>query len=195
MNIIGNSCGATAISKWCLKEKYNNPFCWVLIDFENFYNLIKYYDTLNFNNYELIKDDKWNFYIVIDNKVKIWFPHYRFDKNCKEIKIKEVDVYWCRIWEYIISKYEERLKRMKQLNEPPIFIISSNHPEQWYTKEQLLQIINLNSEYKIIISNGNLLDDIELPDNIIYHKSKLPVDKSNNIKVGLEIYNDILKCK
>ena len=189
MNLIGNTCSATAITKYCLKEKYSNPFCWNVIDFESFYNLIENYDTLNYKNYELVKDDKWNFFIIIDNKVKIWFPHYRFDKNCKTIKIKEVDVYWCRIWEYIVSKYEERLKRMNDKHEEPIFIISSNHPQQWFSKDQLMKIIKMNSKYKIIISNGNMLDDLVLPSNIIYHKSALPIDKSDNNTLGKEIFN------
>lgn len=53
MNLIGNSCVSAFIIRDFLKEEYTNPFCWNIIDYKSMYNLIKYYDTINFLNYKL----------------------------------------------------------------------------------------------------------------------------------------------
>ena len=88
-NIIGNSCVSAFITKELLNQEFINPFCWNTIDAQSMYNLILYYDTLDWNNIELIKDKNWHFYTIIDNKVIINFDGNRIEyekKNLKEIK-------------------------------------------------------------------------------------------------------------
>lgn len=160
MNLVGNSCVSSYITRDFLHQRYKNPFCWCIMDFESCYNLVKYWDNLNFNNYELIKDEKWNFSIIIDDKVKIQYVHYLFDKDAKTIIKNPPDVRWNKIWEYIVEKYIKRIENIK--NEKPIFLFASaNHGlsrHKPFTLEQQKLLDELNSPYKIIISFDKMID-------------------------------------
>ena len=136
MNLVSNSCVGAFIQVKEFKEKLNNPFTWALIDCDSMYNLISKWNELNFENYELKRYDNWKFSIIIENLVEIKYIHYKFDKNAKSPIKKDIDIYYNKIWEYIVEKYETRLKRMKELNEEPIFILGNG----WTTKETTLSI-------------------------------------------------------
>lgn len=124
MNLISHNCLAGNIYKNHLKEEFNNPFIWTVIDFNSMLYLIQNWNKINFKNYELIKDEQWNFSIIIDNKVKVQYVHYKFNPNCKTPRLDNVgSIHYYKIWEYIIQKYEERTKRMLEKNENPIFCI------------------------------------------------------------------------
>ena len=117
-----------------LKTPYENPFIWTRMMDDTFIWLLENYESINFRKYELTKtnfslEDYVNcfFYIKYDNKHEVKYGHYKFVKNAtKPVKIK-MDVQYNKIWEYIIEKYEKRLKRMKT---EPIFIIN----DQFYNK-------------------------------------------------------------
>ena len=126
MNLIGNTCVASFITTKCLNEQLSNPFTYAVLDFDSAYNLVKDYDNISWMEYELVKDENWNFYIIIENKIKIWYGHYKFDKNANGIIVKKNDVFSNKIWEYIVDKYETRVKRMLENKNPPIIIISIN---------------------------------------------------------------------
>lgn len=85
MNIISNSCVGGFITRDYLKQSFNNPFVWCNVDNKSFLNLIKNYNTINWLNYELVKDENWNFSIIVDKLVKINYTHYRFDKNADKL--------------------------------------------------------------------------------------------------------------
>ena len=140
MNIISNSCLGSYITRDYLNEPYSNPFCWSVIDDVSIINLIKNYKNINFNKYELTKDKNWNFYITIDKLVKVWYVHYRFSKNDNKIRKNDVDVFYNRIWEYIIKCYETRLKRMK---EEPIFVLGSSWGGGALSKDEIYKINNI----------------------------------------------------
>lgn len=112
MNIISNSCIYAILCRDHWKCQYGNPFCWNYIDTENMYNLIKNFDNINWFNYELVKDKDWNFSIIIDNKVKVNYVHYKFNKNEKELTKHGSNLSNNHIWEYIVEEYEKRVKRM-----------------------------------------------------------------------------------
>lgn len=69
MNLICNSCVGGFIYKNELKSQFKNPFIWNIIDFNSMLYLVKNYENVNFNNYELIKDNKWNFNLIIDKHI------------------------------------------------------------------------------------------------------------------------------
>ena len=84
--------------------------------------LIQNWNIINFKNYELVKDNNWNFSIIINEKVKVQYVHYIFDPNAKTVQMHcnvRGDIKYCKIWEYIIQKYEERLNRMLKKKEEP----------------------------------------------------------------------------
>ena len=125
-------------------QKYSCPFIWTVIDFNSMKTLITDWDKINFDNFILEKDDKWNFRIIIDNKVKIQYVHYKFDQRFNTpVKLGPGDICYNKIWEYIVSKYEERVKRMKTENTKPIFCIANFNtifPDAFYNEEQLKEI-------------------------------------------------------
>ena len=150
MNLISNNCfGGMYLRRE--KLQFKNPFIWTAINCKDFLNVIHNFDTINWMNYEIIKDKNWNFFINIDNKCKLNCVHYRFSKTDDKPRKSYVDVFYSKIWEYINEKYLTRLERMK---EPPIFLID------WtdclgFTEDELKKFIN---EYKgkyhcLIITN------------------------------------------
>lgn len=187
-NIIGNSCVSAFITNDLLHQQFINPFCWATLDFNSMYNLIKDYDKINFNNYELIKDKNWTFYTIIEKKIKIKWVHYKFSPKDNKIRIGKPDILYNKIWEYIIEKYETRTKRMIEHKIEPIFIIGSLHKGHLYTEEQIKKICKLNCPYKIIIANGNMDFSNEFP-NIIFHKTKY---KEGQIINGKKINNSVI---
>lgn len=126
MNIISNSCLGSFLYKDVLKTVYQNPFCWNVIDDDSLIYLIQNYDNINFNNFELVKDEQNNFYIIIDNKVKVWYIHYRYSTTDKIIRHEGEDVFYAKIWEYIVDCYQRRLERMITSNENPIFVLGTS---------------------------------------------------------------------
>lgn len=186
LNIIADSCIGADIYKYHLKQPYQNPFCWSTMSSDSMAYLIQNYNNINFNNYKLTKDKNWNFSIIIDNKIKVNYVHYCFSKNDKKIRIDIADVYYNKIWEYIIEKYEERKNRLLKNNEEPIFIFGST----WkYCNESIIEkIIKIKTNYKIIfVINFNC--NIKIPNNCILYKSDI---YRNNPKLAGELLNNII---
>ena len=197
MNIISNSCIGGFLMRDYLKEKFNNPFIWSYIDNISFFNLIKNYENINWLNFELIKDKNWNFCILVDNLVKINYPHYHFDPNANKITFFDDDnqhrnVYYNKIWEYIVEKYKTRTERMLKINVKPIFILAScydglNDLHQ-YDNIIINKIDNLKTEFDIIMVSNNY--KFKNKKCYTYKYSK------NNIELANEIYNmNILNFK
>lgn len=125
LNIISHNCVGARIYQEKGME-YGNPFMWSIIPPNDFWYLYNHYDEINFNNIKLIKIKNDNV-IVIDDKIKAYFVHYRFDKNAKTPirRIKDgVDIYYNKIDEYILEKYSKRLERMKEQKIKPVFIVT-----------------------------------------------------------------------
>lgn len=161
MNIISNSCCGAYLMREHLKTEYVNPFCWNVIDLKSYYYLIRDWDKINFLNYELVKDENWNFSIIIDEKIKVQYIHYLFDPKAEKLASRsksEHDVLvWNRMWEYVASKYEERVQRMLDTKEKPTFIIADLHDNDLrkYDKEWLMKIDEMNSNFEIILFSNH----------------------------------------
>lgn len=161
MNIISNSCCGAYLMREHLKTEYVNPFCWNVIDLKSYYYLIRDWDKINFLNYELVKDENWNFSIIIDGKIKVQYIHYLFDPNAEKLSSRsknENDVLvWNKMWEYVVSKYEERVKRMLSKKEKPVFLIADLHDNDLrkYDKEWLMKIDELNCDFDVILFSNH----------------------------------------
>lgn len=143
MNIISNNCLSGFLYKDFLRQEFNNPFVWCVIDFTSMLYLVQHYEDIQFTNYELSKDDNWNFSIIIDKHVKVQYVHYKFrssaDMLCTNKNISG-EVYYNKIWEYIVDVYNKRLARM---TEAPLFCImnfKTIYKDAIYTNEQLEQL-------------------------------------------------------
>ena len=141
MNIISNNCLSGLLYKNHLNTSYKNPFVWTVIDYNSMSQLIKKWDIINFNDYELEKDNNWLFSIIIEKKIKIQYVHYHFDPMATTlVKYDYCDIKSNNIWEYITHKYEERIARM---TEAPMFCImnfSTIFPDAIYTDKQLNEL-------------------------------------------------------
>lgn len=187
MNIIANTCTSAMVYRDYLKEEYPNPFCWNFIAAEDYFNLIKNFDTLNFENFELIKKENFKFYIKIDNLVEVYYPHYRFDKNKTCIAKIGNGVYYNKMWEYVVQKYEERTKRMLNKKEEPIFIIGSSNRGQQFTQKEQEKFLEL-TKYKMFLFSKYKFEK-EIPNNItVINSFNYDNNNSNSVKI---IYNII----
>lgn len=149
MNIISNNCLSGFLYKDFLRTEFENPFVWSVIDFKSMLYLIQNYNKINFKNFELIKDNNWNFSIIIDNNIKVQYVHYKFSPTAKTVQINPKiagEVFYNKIWEYIINIYNKRLERM--INEPIFCICNFNtiFPDAIYTNKEL----EILSQYKTV---------------------------------------------
>lgn len=153
MNIVNNSCIGSYIAKKISPDGFHNPFQWCQIDFASMYHMIKNWDSINWFSYDIIKDDNLAFSLLIDGIINVKYIHYKFDKNAKVVTKKGTEVFYYKIWEYIVDKYETRIKRMLKLNEPPMFILANVHKDEinHYSIDEQNKIIELN-KYKTIIA-------------------------------------------
>lgn len=164
-----------------LKQEYENPFCWNIIDANSMYNLIKNYDNIDFTNYKLVRDEKWQFSIVIDDQVHVKYVHYHFSQFDYKVRVVGVDLFYNKIWEYIVEKYEKRLSRMKS---DPIFIIGTTYPDDFYTLDEIRRICSIDTKYKIVICNNH----IKLNTNHIFLDTNLFKD---NVQLAKDIWSNI----
>lgn len=116
INILSLNCLGGHIYRDLLKYPYGNPFIWTQLDNNDFIQLIETYETIDFLNYELIKESDGldKFRVLIDDNIKLQFNHHRFDAAAYTPQIRGVDVFYNKIWEYIADIYEKRLSRMSK---------------------------------------------------------------------------------
>ena len=80
MNLISNCCiGGDYYNS--LSKEYNNPFIWVIIKPKDMITLISHFNTINFENIELLESEfstinRKCFKIKVDNLFEIHYPHY-----------------------------------------------------------------------------------------------------------------------
>lgn len=201
MNVIGNNCiGAYFMNEW--KEEYKNPFIWHILLFNDMLNLIKNYDNINFLDYEIAKSELKpgylnTFKLLVNNKITIHYPHYKFKADENVPKVIHVDVYYNKIWEYVVKKYEKRLLRM---TEKPCFLIIDGHGSgigKWceYTKEQDEQLLQLETLHKIVLITKykELLKYNSKNKLVIYDTSNRANDPSYYAKLYRQIIKDFIE--
>jgi len=163
MNLIGNCCISNFISQMA-GEGNTNPFTWIDMDFNSLYYLITNWENVNWNSFKLVKtkhpyQNRDMFEIVIDDIVHLRYVHYLYDKRILQPKTVGHDVYYCKICEYIVQKYIERLKRMLERNENPAFITEWEHMN--YDEAAFWKIEKEDLKYKLVLItyNKNLKTD------------------------------------
>lgn len=132
--LIGNNCLVGYIYRDILMQEYQTPFIWSRIWNEDFIKLLEHYKEIDFENFELKKVNKKinnkdnDFYILLDDTVKIFYEHYKFDKNYnKPSEVDNIDIHYNKIWEYIYEKFKIRCERMSK-SEKPIIIFNDHDP-------------------------------------------------------------------
>ncbi len=184
MNIIANCCAGGEFYLKELKTEFKNPFIWSSIAPADMKILIQQYDNLNFNSVEIKKDTATleRFCILIDNKVKVHFPHHRFKADCEKPVTVKPNVFYNKIWELIAETWVRRLKKM---TEEPVFMILTHrlHDEYTYSNcsdEDIQDFLNINTKYKVIIMSPKELTSSKK--NVLCIKT----DTVNHVKAILD---------
>ena len=194
MNIIANCCAGGEFYLKVLKTEFKNPFIWSSIAPDDMKKLIQHYDTLNFNNIEIKKDTTKleRFYILIDNKVKVHFPHYRFKAECEKPTTVKPNVFYNKIWELIAETW---IRRLKKMTEEPMFMILTHRLYDEYTysncsDKDIQDFLNIDTKYKVIIMSPKELTSFKK--NILCIKT----DTIDHVKAILDNQQRILEfCK
>lgn len=116
MNIVTTNCLGGHIYRDLLRTKYGNPFVWTNIWNKDFIELIKYWDEINLENYQLlhVANGSKTLKLLIDSRVNVEYNHYIFSKIHNIPTKIGIDIYYDKIWEYLIEKYEKRLSSMSK---------------------------------------------------------------------------------
>ena len=178
MNIVSNCCLGGYAYKDIFNTSFANPFIWSWMTAENVCYLIDNFNNIDFKNYELstynnlpLKDTVC-IQINVENKIKIVFSHYQFVKSKKEIEIDKTRnmVYYNRMWEYVVKKYNDRLERMTG---EPVFLIIDDETEKKFSIQQIEHIIQ-NSKYKVLFFTQKEIESKNPNVKIIWAKDLLP---------------------
>lgn len=178
MNIVSNCCLGGYAYKDIFNTHFANPFIWSWMTAEDVCYLIDNFNKIDFNDYELstynnlpLKDTVC-FQITVENKIKIVFSHYQFVKSKKEIEIDKIRnmVYYNKMWEYVVKKYDDRLKRMSG---EPVFLLIDDETEKKFSIQQIEHIIQ-NSKYKVLIFTQKEIKSKNPNVKIIWAKDLLP---------------------
>ena len=208
MNIIGNNC----CSGWLYKEfhlQFSNPFVWMVLPYNSILYLLSNFNKVKWNRVKMVESQhrKNTYVLTVDNEIQIHYVHYKFDPTATHLVVNRDDyqrshaeisrsnrggdVYYCRIWEYIYDKYKERVARMLELNEPPMFLIKDElymNPDQ----SVLRKIAECSSPYKriVITANTNITRDDDVVKTIHYTVKdtyKTVIDNMDSVKMFFNI--------
>lgn len=121
MNIIGNSCVSSYITRDLIHEQFNNPFTWCSVSEADILYVIKHYDKINWDNVQITLYNNFTFKIkcikaIVDACIEIKYPHYCLSNS--ELTIKGINVYSKNIIDWAHEKYISRLERMKSAGKP-----------------------------------------------------------------------------
>lgn len=188
VNLISNSCVGAYITTICLDQPYVNPFCWNIIDFKSFKNLIEKYNSIDFKKIKLTEKKTLNKYsLTIDGLVTVLYEHYIKSEQYKEVVKKNCNVYYKDIDKYIISKYNARLK----LNKNPIFLAGSSWPNGSYSCDEFKELILTNKDRFRLIIIVNSLENFQKLKIFESKKTKIYYTKleKNNKQLSLDLYS------
>ena len=158
MNLIGNCC----ISNFLLRLYgfgNTNPFAWVDMDFDSFYNLLTGYDSIDWENIALAHrphpytSGQEVFDLIIDGRVKLTFIHMIWDTNAKVPVKCGSDIRYCKIWELIVKKYLEHLKTMLDSGKAPMFVLEWEHLD--YDEMAFEKLLKTDLKYKVVVITYN----------------------------------------
>lgn len=194
MILIANSCVGGYLYKNELNQSFQTPFIWSLVDFNSMLYLIQNLNTINFNKIEMtdtgnIKDGTWSFSINIDSNVLVKYIHYKFSMDAKKPTVKGIDVFYNKIWEYIIEKYRTRVHRMICANTTPTFIFANwfDVPETKLTYERL-SILNSLQRNNIICATDIIYPEFQHLKQV----TREPNKRLYNTGLAKKIYMEIL---
>ena len=187
MNVIATNCSGGWLYRFN-KQQFNNPFIWMVTPYTSIKYMLEHFKDINWDNFDLEKSKLRpnTFVIKVDNNIDIHYVHYKFDPKANTIITKnkidskgniwDGDILYNHIWEYIVEKYQDRTKRLKNISEPPCFFIMEEKFTNEHSKVTLKELANINSPYKKIIltTNKNINTNNSLTKTIHTNKIEMP---------------------
>jgi len=188
--ISNNCCGGRFYNRHNLE--FNNPFIWMVCPNDSIMYVMNNFNKINWFNYDFEKSTlKKNTYIIkVENVIELHYVHYNFDSKATKLYTNKDtnEVYYCRIWEYINQKYLDRVQRMLECKDKPIFLIRDEAYANSNSKYSIKDIAYNNSDYKriIITKDKSVTRNDELCKTILVNKIELPLTTIN------KYYNSII---
>ena len=103
--IIANSC-AGAFCYQQLSIQYDNPFISNVIEGKYWNLLLENFEQINWFNLEINKEYQYyaypnneHYFLLLDNMIKIWFPHYN--------SIEEIKIHWINRTNRMLNYFEK----------------------------------------------------------------------------------------
>ena len=188
MNIISNCCAGGYLYRDYLKTQYPNPFIWSKIPFKDYYELMKHYKELNFNNIDIIRykdfvsraDTKgiteWqhltNVGIRIDNRVNVFYPHNYYSPADKTPRIVNCEVYYNKNYELTLNNWVKRITR-SNITEHPIWVILTQANKK-FTKDNTEKLLNdFKTENIVVITSFKDLLNLNTTNHRIYYNNNV----------------------
>lgn len=145
-----------------MNMQLSNPFSWCIMDFQSSYNLVKYFDMINFAKFKLLLNHDNSFSVIIDDKIKVDYVHYLLsDKYKTPTKTGDNDISYDKMYEYVVEKYLSRCQRMVKCKITPTFIFATaNHGLKRhvpFTIDEQSMLDDLDKPYQIIISYDKMI--------------------------------------
>lgn len=162
MFVIGNNCCGGMVYRMA-KIQFNNPFMWAVCPYRGIKHIMEHFHDINWGNITLSESKfrKRSYIITVDKAFPIHFVHYKFNKNVNTPTVItngsnrdddwSSDIEWNHIWEYVVEKYMERVKRMVKVNELPCFLLHEDKFDNEGYPVTLKDIADHESPYKRII--------------------------------------------
>lgn len=162
ITIISDDCLGGFVYKEVLKEIYTSPFIWTRIYTKDFIQLVKNIETINFEKYELIKEEGHanTLGILIDSKYPLYFHHVIYDESCKTPTVKNsdfgIDIHYAEPWIYVQEKYVERIKR---ITKNKVFIF--NDIDNRISSDEIDELVEYikSTEYRFILVSDKIKED------------------------------------
>ena len=194
MNIISNCCAGGYIYRDFLKIKYPNPFIWCKIKFTDYYALMQNYKTIDFENAIPIRFKDYidrkdcpdlteyqyntNVGLMIDDKIKIFWPHNLFSPNDKTPRIQDCFAFSDKNWIYTLENWNKRLIR-SNIKDDPTWVILTQQNKQ-FTIENTTKLLNdFQNEKIIVFTSFRELFPLATPNHKIYFNRN--VERNPNV--------------
>lgn len=172
--IISSNCISGFWYRDFIKTEYEVPFIWSNIKLSNFIFLIKNFKELDFTNIKIIdsvgefrnNEGEKHLKILIDDKVSIYFTHYKENKGIEKPIIENITIFHPNIKKYAEETWHRRVSRMS-LTKKIVWVFWDDEPS---LDCNIIDYIDLAQTKK---------DDIFI---LITNKTNL-ISKSNNMHI------------
>lgn len=169
--IISNCCGGADVYVRN-GSKFTNPFVWSEVFEDDLIRLIQHFPSIDFTDYDLVRKENTIFGVNVSQEFTIWFPHYKYDKTCNTPTKKGFDIYYNKNYEYVITKYIERVERMTEEYTPFFLIFAYKDKIKNEDSCKRIQALLENSIYESILFSPYNIQGTE-KNKIIYEPSML----------------------